>query len=135
MANLILTSTNWQSRIRSKLGVDEAYLPDSEIEQPDVIAVAETNIIEQISNYSSLTGSNRILLEAAVVCECASILCPSMSARIPQREAGPNYSHDISVNWNRKKLDIDNEKDVYISRILGLASTYVPHFGLSWEAT
>ena len=52
MANKILTAENWQQRIRDKLGIDIAYLPNTVIEQPDYITIAESNIIKS-GIYSS----------------------------------------------------------------------------------
>jgi len=130
VSNLILTAEGWQQRIRDKVGVPEAYLPDSLIEQPDCIMVAEANIIEMIPNYADLTGIDRVYLEAATVCECARLLCPSMSARLPQREQGPHFTHEIVVDWDAKKRDLEEDRDSYLSKIPTVAASWqtVPHF-------
>jgi hypothetical protein len=73
MANRILTTDGWQQRIREHMGVDAAYLPDSAIEQPEYITVAEANIIEQVPDYINLIDDKKVFLEAAVVCECAAL--------------------------------------------------------------
>jgi hypothetical protein len=129
MPNLILTEVGWQGRVRNKLGVDEAYLPDADIAQPDIIGVAEANVIEQVPGYTELTGSNRTWLEAAVVCECAALLCPSMGARLPTRQVGPHEEHWLTVNWDAKRKELEAERDDYIAKITDLV--VVPHFGLS----
>lgn len=128
MANLILTATGWEGRIRSKLGVDVAYLSDADLQQPEIISIAEANIIEQIPDYASKTGTDKVYLEAATVCECAILACPSMSARMPTKEQGPHATFEISVNWNRKKSELEAERDSYLSRLVTLAT--VPHFGV-----
>lgn len=129
MANLILTEVGWESRVRNRLGVDDVQLPDIDIGQPDIIDVAEANIIEQMPDYASLTGSKRKWLEAATVCECAILLCPSMAARIPARTQGPHLTVGIEADWDAKRADLEFERDTYIGRIVPLPE--VEHFGLS----
>lgn len=117
MANKILTADGWQQRIRDRFGIDAAYLPDSAIEQPDCITVAEANIIEQIPNYASLDGNKKVYLEAAVVCECCILLCPGMSTRLPKKEQGPHASHELTIDWDKKKTEFIEERNKYILEI------------------
>ncbi|MDD5486702.1 MAG: hypothetical protein PHW65_04030 [Dehalococcoidales bacterium] len=130
MPNLILTASGWQERVRAKLGVDSPYLPDEIIEQPDIVTVAEAKIIGQVANYAVLTGTDRVYLEAATVCECAVLLCPSMSARMPTREQGPHFSHEIAVDWEKKSGELAAERDGYILNIAGSDTTLL-HFVLA----
>ena len=130
MPNRILTATDWQQRIRDKMGIDAAYLPDIAIEQPEAITVAEANIIAQIPDYASLTDDKKVYLEAAVVCECASLLCPSMAARLPKKEQGPHETHELDINWNKKKAEFEEERNGYVGKIVPPPSTLL-HFGLS----
>jgi hypothetical protein len=129
MPNLILTAEGWESRVRNRLGVDDAYLIDADIAQPDIISVAEANIIEQVPGYAALTGSKRTWLEAATVCECAVLLCPSMAARLPTREQGPHFTREVVTDWDKKRQDLEAERDSHIAKIVDLVA--VPHFGLS----
>jgi hypothetical protein len=129
MANRILKAEGWQGRVRSKMGVLEPYLPDADIEQPEVITVAEANIIAQIPDYATLTDDKIVYLEAAVVCECATLLCPSMSVRLPKKEQGPNETHELETDWKQKKAEFEFERDGYIGKIL--PSSTLLHFGLS----
>jgi len=137
MANLILTATGWESRVRNRLGADDAYLTNADIAQPDIITVAEANIIEQVPDYATLvddpTGSpptfKRTWLEAATVCECAVLLCPSMAARLPATEQGPHFTREVTVDWDKKRQELEAERDGYIGKIVGLVA--VPHFGIS----
>ena len=131
MANRILIAAEWQQRIRSKLGVDAAYLPNTDIEQPECVSVAEANIIKQVPDYASLTGDDLIYLEAAVVSECASLLCLSMPARLPIRQQGPSETHELSVDWDKKKSDFENERDGYIGNISTVAIPSFSHFNIS----
>jgi hypothetical protein len=130
MANRILKDIGWETRIQKKMGVDPAYLPETDIQQPEVITVAEANIIAQIPDYATLQDDKKVYLEAAVVCECASLLCPSMAARLPKREQGPHETHEIEIDWNKKKAEFEVERDGYIGKILPPPSTLL-HFGLS----
>ncbi len=130
MANKILNATGFESRIRSKLGVDAAYIPDADINQPDIIAIAESNIIKVVPDYDALTGDDLIYLEAATVCECAILLCPSMPARLPVKEQGPSFTREIEVDWTEKQVKLEAERDRFISNISTVAYIDVPHFGL-----
>ncbi len=121
MTNKILTEEGWQQRIRDKLGIDVAYLPDSVIEQPENITVAEANIIAQLPDYSILEDNARVYLEAAVVSECSRLICPSLSARLPTKENGPHESHELSVDWTKKQKDFEVERDEYIGKVIELA--------------
>lgn len=130
MSNRILTAIGWQQRIRDKLGgIDVAYLPDTAIEQPEVITIAEANIIEQVPDYASLTDDKLVYLEAAVISECAASLCLSMPARLPKREQGPHETHEIDVDWNKRKADFEMERDGYIGKIVTIPTLL--HFGIS----
>lgn len=129
MANKILTIEGWQQRIRDKLGVDAAYLPDAAIEQPEAITIAEANIIAQLPDYGSLENDKKVYLEAAVVCECASLLCLSMPARLPVKESGPHENHELVIDWEKKKIDLETERDGYIGKILPEGRLpFLPHF-------
>ena len=131
MTNRILTAEGYEARIRSKMGVLEPYLPDADINQPDIISVAEANIIKQAPNYASLTGDDLIYLEAAVVCECAVLLCPGMAARMPQKEQGPHMSTESPVDWKRKKAEFEVERDSYIGSISTASVASFHHFSIS----
>ncbi|OPX46401.1 hypothetical protein CLHUN_02170 [Ruminiclostridium hungatei] len=122
MANRILTEAGWQQRIRDKLGIDAAYLPDSVIEQPENITVAEANIISQLPDYGSLEDDAKVYLEAAVVCECSRLLCSSLPARLPTKENGPHEGYELNVDWNKKQANLEVERDEYIGKVIELAS-------------
>lgn len=121
MANKILTEEGWQQRIRDKLGIDVAYLPDSVIEQPENITVAEANIIAQLPDYSILEDDAKVYLEVAVVSECSRLICPSLSARLPTKENGPHESHELNVDWTKKQKEFEVERDEYIGKVIELA--------------
>lgn len=135
MPNKILTSPGWEGRIRSKLGVDAAYLPDADLQQPEIIDIAEANIIDMVPSYASMTGSDRVYLEAATVCECAILACPSMPARLPAKEQGPHVTYELDTDWTKLQAILGVDRDGYLTKIVdagGLAT--VPHFGvISWR--
>jgi hypothetical protein len=130
MANKILKAEGFEGRIRSKLGVDAAYVPDADINQPDIVAIAEANIIKVVPDYAALIGDDLVYLEAATVCECAILLCPSMPARLPVKEQGPSFTREIDIDWTEKQAKLEVERDGFISNISTVAYVDVPHFGL-----
>jgi len=132
MANKILTASGWQDRVRLKLGIDSAYISDADLAQPDIITVAEENIIEMVPLYTSLTGTDKPYLDAATVCECAILACPVMGVRLPNRQQGPHGSHELSIDWDKVAEKLREEKERYLSRIITL--TEVPHFQLTYDS-
>jgi hypothetical protein len=131
MANKILTGEGWEKRVRSKLGVSEPYLSDDDIRQPDVISVSEATIIKQVPDYESFEGDDKTYLEAAVVCACAALLCPSMPARLPNKEAGPHESHSLYTDWNKLKIELEVERDGYIGSISTVSFPDLLHFRIT----
>ncbi len=118
MANKILTGEGWQGRIRNLLGVDSAFIPDSDIEQPDIVDIAEANIIELVPGYATLTGDKKIYLESATACECAVLACDSMPTRLPTKESGPHATYELSIDWDQKKAELQDKRDVYLSKLI-----------------
>lgn len=118
MANKILTGEGWQGRIRNLLGVDSAFIPDSDIEQPDIVDIAEANIIELVPGYATLTGDKKIYLESATACECAVLACDSMPTRLPTKESGPHATYELSIDWAKKKAELQDKRDVYLSKLI-----------------
>lgn len=117
MANRILTAEKWQTRIRDKMGVDDTYLPNSAIEQSDIIDVAELNIISLFPTYEDFEGDNLVYLESITILECCILLSPSMSARLPKKQSGPHEGHELWVNWDNKKAEFINERNSLIGRL------------------
>lgn len=118
MANKILTGEGWQGRIRNLLGVDSAFVPDDDLEQPDIVDIAEANIIELVPGYADLTGDKKTYLESATACECAVLACDSMPARLPTKESGPHATYELSIDWDQKKAELQDKRDVYLSKLI-----------------
>lgn len=136
MANRILIEEGWEQRILDKLGLDVAYLPLTAIQQPDCITVAEANVISQIPNYTGLEGDALVYLEAAVVCECAVLLCPSLSVRLPKKETGPHESHELDIDWDKKQIEFEQERNGYIGKVIEIAfPEFTPSFLPSFRVT
>src|SRR5690554_6609760 len=127
MTNKILAGEGWQGRVRDKLGVDNAYLPDSALEQPDVITIAEENIISMVIDYEAMEGRDKVYLEAAAVAECAIQVCTTMKARLPSRLSGPHADISVNVDWDKRKEELEVERNSYIARIAG-DLPFVPTF-------
>lgn len=127
MANLILTTTGWEDRVRGLLGVDEAHLPDTVVQLADFINTAERIIIGVVPEYASLADAptadpptfERTWLESAAVCQCAALLCPAMANRLPNSEQGPSYTRQGSSNWSTLERKLLSERDMYLGKITG----------------
>lgn len=116
MANRILKE-NYEDRIRSKLGVSEPYISNEDINRPDIIDVAELNIISLFPDYENFEGDNLVYLESIVVLECCILLSPSMSARLPKKQTGPHEGHELWINWDNKKAEFMNERNSLVGRL------------------
>lgn len=135
MSNRILTGDNWQERIRDKMGIDAAYLPNSAIEQPDIIQVAEANIISMVPDYEALDGDARLYLENATVLECCILLAPSMAARLPTKSIGPHARYELVINWDQKKAEFIEERNSILNKLAelkGLPSPTLPTFTVTY---
>lgn len=126
---LILTGLDTPARVRSKLGVDSGYLPDDVILSKDFLDVAEYNIIELVPNYAELTDEKKAYLETATVCEVAQLIAPTMPARLPVREQGPHVTYEVSVDWEKKQRELQDERDTYLAKIT--TQIEIPYFGLA----
>lgn len=126
MDNRILNKEGWQQRIRDKMGVDFAYLPDSAIEQPDIIQVAEANIISMVPDYEALDGDARLYLENATVLECCILLASSMAARLPAKSIGPHARYELGIDWDQKKAEFVEERNSSLNKIAELTGLPYP---------
>lgn len=135
MENRILVESGYENRVRSKLGVSEPYLPNEDINYPDILTIAEANTISKLSDYEALEGDSKAYLESLVVLECCILLCPSMGARLPKKETGPHAGHELYVNWDNKKLEFMEERDNLLGKIFeleGTTATTPLHFGVTY---
>lgn len=143
MTNKILVNEGWKDRIRYKIGVDDAYLPDEILQSPDIIDVAELNIINMLPDYTALSPDNKTYLEAATVIECCILLCLGMPSRLPKKQSGPHESHELDSDWLKKKEMFEDERNGLIGKIIesdfpeitiGCSSSFiVTHPKREWE--
>lgn len=106
-----------EQRIRDKLGVSDAYLPDSVISQPDFMDVAEA-IIDDIA-----PDGEGVWRDTALICQCAILLCPTMSARLPDVEKDSFYQRESKVDWEQRKKELEVERDTALSYLVDFAKT------------
>jgi hypothetical protein len=118
MTNRILTDEGWQERVREVIGVDQAYLPDQVLEKADVVDIAESNIIDLVPDYETIPEDKKVYLESATVCECAVLACDSMPARLPVKESGPHVSFELEIDWEKKKIEFAEKRDMHISKLV-----------------
>jgi hypothetical protein len=52
-----------------------------------------------------------------------------MAARLPRQSQGPHASYALDVDWDKKKLELENERDAMLGRVLNPPVFY--HFGIS----
>lgn len=98
-----------EDRIRAKLGVDENYLSDEDINYPDVFSVAELNIGRLFPSYKDFEGDNLVYFESILVLESCILVCPSMPARLPKKELGPHASHELWINWEKRRMSLSTK--------------------------
>lgn len=93
--------TSYLNSVRNLLGgVDDVTLPDSDINDPAILDMAELKVIEMLPNYSDFTDPSDILrIRLAVIHIMASLLCPSMSNRVEVEVKS------IDTGWKKKPID------------------------------
>ena len=104
-----MTEVGWEDRVRNLLGVEDMYLTDEDIRHPEIIDLAEAEMVARFPNYATLTGPFRVWLEAATVSYCAMLLCPTMKARLPVREQSLHLNRELTVDWDKRKEELFNE--------------------------
>lgn len=117
MENKIPVVDRYSDRVRNKMGVLEEYLSDEDINMPDILGIAELNIGNMFPEDITLDDDGLLYMESIVVLECCILLCPSMSARLPKKQAGPHASHELYINWDKKKEEFINERNSLIGRL------------------
>jgi len=132
MPNRILITDTYHEEVRSRLGVGEDVLSDTEIDAPSVLPVAEGKVIASFPNYSNLTGDNLSYLYAAAVCSVAVILVPSMSARIKKAKKDFDFTiQNREVNWNKIRDQLQEEMNELLSIIDEDSFGFTPVFGVA----
>lgn len=77
-----ILSPGYENAVRVKLGLSIDDLPDSEINIPSIVDLAEATIIKKIPDYVNITdATDKLFLENAVINYICYLLCYGMSAR------------------------------------------------------
>src|SRR5690606_24995504 len=128
----VLVSEGWEQRVRDKLGVDEAYLPDSALQQPDVIHMAEAEVKAAVPNWDELPPEKLVFLEAAVICGAAILIITSMPARLPEEIRAPHSEVRNPVDGDRRKEALIEERLRFLGYVQDDGSSqYTPGFYLA----
>lgn len=97
---VILTDAGYETLVRSRLGVTENELPDTEINQDLVLQMAETMVIRRVPTYASIADDSDLLfLKSATIAYICYLLAPSMSRRVKTEVS------TIDVKWKKDKID------------------------------
>jgi hypothetical protein len=123
----LIVKPGWEQKVRDELGTDEIYVPDSFLHNQ--INLAEANIIENAPEWELVPADKKVYLEIAVICECAALVCPSMSARLPKKETGPHAAYELDIDWGELRNDLQGKRDSCLSKIIEVGD--VPFFGLA----
>jgi hypothetical protein len=41
-----------------------------------------------------------------------------MPARLPTKESGPHATYELSIDWDQKKAELQDKRDVYLSKLI-----------------
>lgn len=118
----------FESAVRTKLGVTDAELPDSEINNRYISDFAEKFVLKRVPNYTSITDDfEKALLENAIISYICYLLCPTMARRIKVEV------QTIDVKWRTDKVKWDALKDQFMADMEQSLSqiTSVPVQGIS----
>jgi hypothetical protein len=114
----------FESTVRSKLGVKESELPDSEINQRLIAEVAENYILKRVPDYQLITDEGeKILLESAIISYICYLLAPGMARRLNIEVS------TMDVKWKKDKIDWSALAEVFLGEtefaLMGIESVSV----------
>ncbi len=118
----IVTEDTYRADVRALMGFDSDELPDSEINNTIHLAPAESEVIREVPDYSTLGTEDMIWLYKAVIAGVARELADAclrkhkVLVRIRDAE-----ERALPIDWKAKKEEYTNE----MYRCLGNISTYV----------
>jgi hypothetical protein len=113
----LIVQTGYEAAVRSKLGVKESELPDSEINQRLILDLAEAVVVKRVPNYASISDvADLIRLEAAVVSYVCYLLSRGMARRVNIQV------QTIDVKWVKDKVDWTAMGEVYLAEMEQLLS-------------
>lgn len=109
---MVILQAGYENVVRSRLGIDADDLPDTELNQPLVVDLAEAIIIKRVPEYASVVDAvDQLYLQNAVISQICAIVCPSMPRRL-------NLKIAISdVRIEKEKIDWDAQQLKYLGEV------------------
>ena len=109
---MVILQAGYEDVVRSRLGIDADDLPDTELNQPLVVDLAEAIIIKRVPEYASVVDAvDQLYLQNAVISQICAIVCPSMPRRL-------NLKISISdVKIEKEKIDWDAQQLKYLGEV------------------
>ncbi|BAU28154.1 hypothetical protein DFP93_101230 [Aneurinibacillus soli] len=124
---MIILQPGFEAAVRSKFGVSQKELPDSEINVPFLVDRAEADIIRRVPGYAELTDPlDKLNLQGAAITYLAMMIAPSMARRLKHKVK------TIDVSWEKEKVDweafaarLRDEYEELIGELIGYDSPLV----------
>jgi len=124
--------TTYHDEVRARLGVTLATLPDTDIDAPSVLPVAEGMVVARVPDYATLTVDNQSFVYAAAICMIGAVLSPSMAARIKASEGDSDYKYtNQAVAWEERKRDLTAEAYSLMDLISTQITVELPQVGVA----
>ncbi|WAH35044.1 hypothetical protein [Alicyclobacillus dauci] len=124
--------TTYHDEVRAHLGVDSGVLPDSDIDAPSVLPIAEGLVVSRVPDYDTLTDDNQSFMYAAAVAMIAAVLAPSMASRLKASEGDSDYKYtNQNVDWTERKKDLEAVSYGHMDLITTQTVVELPQLGLS----
>ncbi|MEK5060940.1 MULTISPECIES: hypothetical protein [unclassified Paenibacillus] len=107
---MLILTTGYETVVRSKLGAKESEVPDTDINQPLFVDLAEAIVIKRVPEYSSITDAvDLLLIQNAVVSYICYLIAPSMGRRVNQEVS------TIDVKWKKERVDWDERAQQFLA--------------------
>lgn len=101
---IVVNSGSYHDEIRAQLGVDDSVLADTDIDSVSVLGLGEGYVIARVPDYATLTGVDANLVYSAAIMSTASVIAPSMSARLKASEGDSDYKYtNQNVDWKSRQ--------------------------------
>lgn len=109
----------FETVVRSRFGIDEDDLTDTELNQPLIVDLAEALIKKRVPRYSVITDVEDLLfLQNAVIAQICVLLCPSMSRRLDLKVAVSDVKIEKEkIDWVKQAELYNQEIDFNLSNI------------------
>lgn len=124
---MIILQPGFEGAVRSKLGVSQKELPDSEINTPFLVDRAEADVIRRVPEHATLTDPlDKLNLQDAVITYIAMMIAPSMVRRLKYKVKTIDVSWEKEkVNWEAFAARLRDEYEGLICELTGYDSPLV----------